>query len=308
MIRMKDWKVFCPETDRVLGHVGDNLLRRLEIETDTGPEWSVVLDFEKGSGKNVAAMSRTDNILWIDLTDEMLGKNGTYTAQLRGINGEKVAHSNLFTLIINRSINAIDSFPPLKPSEIAQLEAEMNRLKAEAAMAADAAGKSKAAAETAAAEAEQSRENAQSAAYRAGQSEASAQEARTAIENMEVRANTLDAGSAATVRKEMVGGIVRLIYGIPQGKQGATGPKGEQGVQGAQGPQGIQGKTGETGPQGPQGVQGPEGPKGNNGVAVAADGQYAFNVNEDGDLILSYTGDTAPNIFIDDNGNLIMRI
>ena len=284
MIRMKDWKVFCPERDRILGHVGDNLLRRLEIETDTGPEWSVVLDFEKGSGKNVAAMSQTDNILWVDLTDEMLGKNGTYTAQLRGICGDKVAHSNLFTLIINRSINAIDSFPPLKPSEIAQLEAEMHRLKTEASLSADGAEKAQTAAETAAAEAEQSKEDAEGAAHRAGQSEANAQDAREAIENMEVRANTLEAGSAAAVRKEVINGVVRLTYGIPQGKQG------------------------ETGPTGADGKQGPPGPPGINGVAVAADGQYAFNVNADGHLILSYTGDTAPNMRINGEGHLILTI
>ena len=284
MIRMKDWKVFCPESDRILGHVGDNLLRRLEIETDTGPEWSVVLDFEKGSGKNAAAMSQTDNILWVDLTDEMLGKNGTYTAQLRGINGEKVAHSSLFPLIINRSINAIDSFPPLKPSEIAQLESEMNRLKTEAALSADGAEKAQTAAETAAAEAEQSKGDAEEAAHRAGQSEANAQDARRAIENMEVRADTLDSGSAAAVRKEVVNGVVRLTYGIPQGKQG------------------------ETGATGADGKQGPPGPPGINGVAVAADGQYAFNVNEDGDLILSYTGDEAPNMYINADGYLILTI
>ena len=155
---------------------------------------------------------------------------------------------------------------------------------------------------------DQIRADALAAAYRAGQSEANAQDAREAIENMEVRANTLDAGSAATVRKEVVNGVVRLTYGIPEGKQGATGPKGEQGVQGVQGPQGIQGETGETGPQGPQGIQGPQGPQGAAGVAVAADGQYAFHVNEEGRLILSYTGGTAPNMSINDAGHLILTI
>ena len=128
------------------------------------------------------------------------------------------------------------------------------------------------------------KENALSAAHRAEQSEANAQGAREAIENMEVRANTLGAGSAATVRKEVVNGVVRLTYGIPEGKQGATGPAGAEGKQGPPGPQGI------------------------SGVAVAADGQYAFNVNEDGDLILSYTGDTAPNMHINADGHLILTI
>lgn len=126
--------------------------------------------------------------------------------------------------------------------------------------------------------------NATQSAYHAEQSEANAQDAREAIENMEVRADTLAAGSAATVRKEVVDGVVRLTYGIPEGKQGATGPAGAEGKQGPPGPQGI------------------------SGVAVAVDGQYAFNVNEDGDLILSYTGDTAPNMHINADGHLILTI
>lgn len=137
---------------------------------------------------------------------------------------------------------------------------------------------------TSASNAAASEKNAQAAADRAEQSEANAQDAREAIESMEVRADTLAAGSAATVRKEVVDGVVRLTYGIPQGKQGETGPKGEQGVQGPPGPQGI------------------------SGVAVAADGQYAFNVNAEGHLILSYTGDTAPNMRINDAGHLILTI
>lgn len=135
-----------------------------------------------------------------------------------------------------------------------------------------------------AANAATSEKNAQSASYRAEQSEANAQQAREAIENLDVKADTLGAGSAATVRKEVVNGVVRLTYGIPQGGQGATGPKGEQGIQGPPGPQGI------------------------SGVAVAADGQYAFNVNGDGELILSYTGGSAPNMRINDAGYLILTI
>ena len=129
-----------------------------------------------------------------------------------------------------------------------------------------------------------SEKSAAQSAYRAEQNAANAQDAREAIENMEVRANTLSAGAVATVRKEMVNGVVRLTYGIPEGKQGATGPAGAEGKQGPPGPQGI------------------------NGVAVAADGQYAFNVNAEGHLILSYTGDTAPNMRINDAGHLILTI
>lgn len=100
----------------------------------------------------------------------------------------------------------------------------------------------------------------------------------------------------------------------PQGPQGEKGEKGDTGAVGPQGPRGVQGEKGDTGPvgpQGPQGIQGPvgpEGPRGINGVAVAADGHYAFNVNDVGHLILSYTGATPPNMRINENGHLILEV
>lgn len=62
---------------------------------------------------------------------------------------------------------------------------------------------------------------------------------------------------------------------------------------------------GEQGIQGIQGIQGEQGPRGIDGVAVQAEGTFAFNVNEEGHLILSYTGDSAPDFSIDENGHLI---
>lgn len=97
----------------------------------------------------------------------------------------------------------------------------------------------------------------------------------------------------------------------PRGYQGQKGDQGIQGVEGPQGPQGIagpRGPQGEAGPVGPQGPQGVQGPQGIAGVAVSAAGIYAFNVNDDGHLILSYTGDNAPDFFIDSNGHLILNL
>lgn len=100
----------------------------------------------------------------------------------------------------------------------------------------------------------------------------------------------------------------------PQGVQGRTGdmgPAGKAGDTGPTGPQGVQGVEGPPGPAGPQGIQGPpgpQGPQGINGVAVSANGQYAFNVNEDGDLIVSYSGDVPPNFRINENGELILEV
>jgi len=115
--------------------------------------------------------------------------------------------------------------------------------------------------------------------------------AKTAIENMQVEAQTLPTGSAATVTKTTVEGVTKLTFGLPRGQKGDDGDDGEDGngiasavlnadytltlnftdgtsytttsIRGAQGPAGPQGSPGQTGPQGPQGETGPQGPAGN---------------------------------------------
>lgn len=111
-----------------------------------------------------------------------------------------------------------------------------------------------------------------------------AEVAKNAIENMTVTAETLPPGSSATATKTTAGASFNILFGIPRGEQG------------------------DTGPQGAQGIQGPPGPQGTNGVAVAAEGQYAFNVDENGHLILYYTGDTPPDFEIKEDGHLYLNI
>lgn len=108
-----------------------------------------------------------------------------------------------------------------------------------------------------------------------------------------------------------------------QGIRGEPGERGPQGIQGVAGPAGVKGDTGDTGargPEGPQGLQGekgekgdpgepgPQGPKGETGdITTALDAQFIqFAVNGSGDLILSYTGKTAPDATykINDKGEL----
>lgn len=121
---------------------------------------------------------------------------------------------------------------------------------------------------------------AQAAQRSAQAAQAGAEMVERAIENMTVSAETLSADSPAKVTKSASGVSFHLFFGIPSG------------------PQGIQG------PQGPQGIQGPPGPQGINGVAVAAEGQYAFNVDSNGHLILFYEGNTIPDFSIGANGHL----
>mgnify|MGYP000117657111 CR=1 FL=1 len=94
----------------------------------------------------------------------------------------------------------------------------------------------------------------------------------------------------------------------PQGKQGVQGETGSQGVPGPAGAQGMTGPQGATGPAGPAGPQGPEGPQGLAGIAVETDSAYAFNVDENGHLILSYLGDEPPGYFLGDDGHLYLTI
>lgn len=49
----------------------------------------------------------------------------------------------------------------------------------------------------------------------------------------------------------------------------------------------------------------PRGEAGMNGVALSAEGIYAFNVNADGHLVVSYTGETPPAFTINNEGHLI---
>lgn len=93
-----------------------------------------------------------------------------------------------------------------------------------------------------------------------------------------------------------------------KGDQGLTGPKGDTGDTGARGPQGPQGLQGEKGEKGEPGEPGPQGPKGDPGdITTALDAQFIqFAVNGSGDLILNYTGQTAPDVTykINENGEL----
>ena len=133
-------------------------------------------------------------------------------------------------------------------------------------------------------QAKQQAQAAEAAKSGAESAKADAIKAQHAIENMSASSYTLPPGSEATVSKTSVSGVVNLHFGIPQGEQG------------------------EIGPQGAQGIQGPPGKDGINGVAIPEAGQYAFNVDERGHLILSYTGDTTPDFSIGEDGHLYLNI
>lgn len=88
------------------------------------------------------------------------------------------------------------------------------------------------------------------------------------------------------------------------------------GPMGPMGPQGNQGAAGATGPQGPQGIQGIQGPHGKQGergsdaVVTQANGNYAFQVRENGHLYMLFSDASAdpPPVYINEVGHFIVRL
>ena len=196
---------------------------------------------------------------------------------------------------------------PVTPSQAEQLQAEIDSIKTTivnagisernakaseeaAAYSEQAAQTSKEFAQAFAARADASKDEAQRQAAAAANYAAAAERSRAAITDMSVSAEALPTGLASVQKSQDPDGTYHLHFGLPKGETGSVGLRGPAGPQGVEGPQGV------------------PGPRGINGVAVAASGTYAFNVNEDGHLILNYTGDTAPDFSINEDGHLILNL
>lgn len=196
---------------------------------------------------------------------------------------------------------------PVTPSQAEQLQAEIDSIKTTivnagisernakaseeaAAYSEQAAQTSKEFAQAFAARADASKDEAQRQAAAAANYAAAAERSRAAITDMSVSAEALPTGLASVQKSQDPDGTYHLHFGLPKGDTGSVGLRGPAGPQGVEGPQGV------------------PGPRGINGVAVAASGTYAFNVNEDGHLILNYTGDTAPDFSINEEGHLILNL
>ena len=95
------------------------------------------------------------------------------------------------------------------------------------------------------------------------------EEARQAIENMTASAVSVGTDAEPYVKKTSSGGVVNLEFGLRDGKDGKPGPP---------------------------------------GYTVPADGLYAFHIDKNGDLIITYTGDEVPPFSIDQNGDLIYTL
>ena len=258
MIELKNWRVRMEVRDRELGYESDHLHRRLEIAADLDAGWAVKLDMALGKVKNVVDLERTGDVLWVDLTRDILAADGLYRCQLRGLKGDTVAHSNQFELLVSGSINAVEAFPSVEPSELAQMEARVTQAKADAVAAAD---------------------RAEAAAVHPPKLSGDQTWMVWDLESGAYQDTGIYSGGAApNIGPDgnwVVGGVDTGVSATgPRGEQGPIGPAGPQGEKGDPGEQGLQGIQGETGPQGPQGPKGdtgdtgPQGPAGADGVGL----------------------------------------
>lgn len=258
MIELKNWRVLMEVRDRELGYESDHLHRRLEIAADLDAGWAVKLDMALGKAKNVVDLERTGDVLWVDLTRDILASDGLYRCQLRGLKGDTVAHSNQFELLVSGSINAVEAFPGVEPSELAQMEARVTQAKAAAVAAAD---------------------RAEAAAVHPPKLSGDQTWMVWDLESGAYQDTGVYSGGAApNIGPDgnwVVGGVDTGVSATgPRGEQGPIGPAGPQGEKGDPGEQGLQGIQGETGPQGPQGPKGdtgdtgPQGPAGADGVGL----------------------------------------
>lgn len=259
MIRLDNWRVRMEVRDRELGYESDHLHRRLEIAADLDAGWAVKLDMALGKVKNVVDLERTGDVLWVDLTRDILASDGLYRCQLRGLKGDTVAHSNQFELLVSGSINAAEAFPSVEPSELAQMEARVTQAKADAVAAAD---------------------RAEAAAVHPPKLSGDQTWMVWDLESGAYQDTGVYSGGAApNIGPDgnwVVGGVDTGVSATgPRGEQGPigpAGPQGEKGDPGEQGPAGPKGDTGEQGPQGPkgdtgaQGLQGPKGDQGEQGI------------------------------------------
>ena len=111
----------------------NNNVDEIVITVDTDESWSYKLDVkypnkynvENDALYNIIDLDRSGVICSVILTREMLPFNGKYTMQLRGVNGDKVYHSDTFEVWVKYSIEPGSTYNPV-PSEFYQVEARLD--------------------------------------------------------------------------------------------------------------------------------------------------------------------------------------
>lgn len=110
----------------------NNLVNSINIIVDTDDSWQYKIDVrysqKQGDLYNIINLSKTGGGQFsAELTADMLPFDGMYLMQLRGINGDKVYHSETFKIWVKYSIEPGETYNPV-PAEFYQIEQNIDEM------------------------------------------------------------------------------------------------------------------------------------------------------------------------------------
>lgn len=124
-IPMEGWKVSTKIRPQI-GFSGENDVVLLKIEAIPETDVTYYLDVRVLDGsKGTILLSKEDDGLTAELTEQMLGGSGVKQMQLVGYQGEQKKKSNIFETVVGESINATEELDTEYQSVLAQLSEEI---------------------------------------------------------------------------------------------------------------------------------------------------------------------------------------
>lgn len=256
----------------IIGFEQNNLVNNLvgNVDTETGWEFTLKVYMTTTMQYNMIPITREGNIIFVNLTSDMMPVSGRYVGQFEMKNGQQVSQTQTFDFWVQNSINLNEVWTPI-PSTFTQLANNINIIQNHPPIPGD--------------NGYWMLWNVQTNEYEESQyplpptSQGTPGPYFTPNVSPEGELSWTNNGDLANPETVNIKG--------PQGEQGVageqgpagpTGPQGEPGIQGEQGPQGIQGPKGDTGDVGPEGPQGPAG-IGLPDVTIADNGKVAYVEN-----------------------------
>lgn len=119
MLTMHNWRLDIPDCGRTIGYEGENLSRRVEIQTDAPSNYTYYMDIEYSDGtKSALPLTHSDGLLSADLTREYLCVPGPAAVTVRAVDVAVVRKSNMEILYIGDAAGEGGERPPIPgPSE-----------------------------------------------------------------------------------------------------------------------------------------------------------------------------------------------
>ena len=342
MIKFDNWRIL--NQGKVLARQYDNLTRELRVEGIIPEGWTWDLLVQAGKNLDIIRLNQGENSLSVILTSEMLALSGYYVLQLRATQGEKVRHTNVLRVYVPESLSGDGHWPEV-PSEFTQLEQRVRELSEEAGAAAEQAenaaegvANNAKAAQEAAGQAQTAQDAAQGSAKQAGAAAAaSAELAKTAADSAAAATQAAQSASdavssaqtsvqTATAQAQAAADAAQQARQAQQAVETAAG-NAAQSAQGAGNSAGSAEASANAALQAvnryprinpdtmtwlvwdtAQGVFVDTGivAEGKNGIE--ADGLWGTHIDDDGFLVVTYTGDSPPPLSISDDGYLVYTL